>query len=138
MIRRSVIVLTAVLLAGCGMMGSKESERPMMATMPAHKVVQTSMGPVLASNRGMTLYTFANDTMPGVSMCNDACARNWPPLIALDDALSSGKWTVVQRADGLKQWAYSGKPLYGWSEDKKAGDTLGEGRLNGAWSVARP
>lgn len=139
MIRRPLLAVLAVLplLAACGMMGSKEPERP-MATMPAHKIVQTSLGPVIASNRGMTLYTFANDSMPGISICNDACARNWPPLIALEDAMPTGKWTVVQRSDGLKQWAYSGKPLYGWHEDKKAGDTLGDGRANGAWSVARP
>jgi predicted lipoprotein with Yx(FWY)xxD motif len=135
MIRRSLIVLAVTLpLFACG------DDKPMMKPVaePAHRVMETAAGRVLATNRGMTLYTFANDTVPGLSMCNDGCARNWPPLLALDDALPSGKWSVVQRSDGLKQWAYGGKPLYGWHEDKRPGDAAGEGRANGAWSIARP
>src|ERR1700742_1705219 len=84
------------LLAACG------NSTP-MATEPAYKIAATPSGEMLTSNRGMTLYVFANDTVPGISMCNDACAANWSPLIALDDARPAGKWTVVQRADGLKQ-----------------------------------
>jgi predicted lipoprotein with Yx(FWY)xxD motif len=117
--------------------------QPMPATArmmgpPAHKVMDTAIGKVLATNRGMTLYVSANDTMPGMSMCTDTCAANWPPLLALDDAMAIGHWTVVRRADGLKQWAYDGKPLYGWREDRQPGDTSGDGRLNGAWRAARP
>jgi predicted lipoprotein with Yx(FWY)xxD motif len=135
MIRRSLVILAATLpLFACG--GGSTAVKP--PAEPAHRIMETSAGRVLATNRGMTLYTFANDTVPGLSMCNDACARNWPPLLALDDALPSGKWSVVQRSDGLKQWAYGGKPLYGWHEDKRPGDATGEGRANGAWSAARP
>lgn len=121
----------ALLLAGCG--GGKP-----MVSEPAHKVVESSIGKVLATNRGMTLYTFAKDSSPTESMCNDRCAVNWPPLIALDDAKPSGKWTVLRRTDGMMQWAYGGKPLYGWHEDKKEGDTGGDGQADGAWKAARP
>ena len=134
MIRIAIILALAMPLLACG------GDKAMMArpNEPAHRVMETAAGRVLATNRGMTLYIFANDTMAGMSMCNDACARNWPPLLALDDALPAGKWSVVQRADGLKQWAYGGRPLYGWHEDKRPGDAMGDGRNNGAWSVARP
>src|SRR5690349_21612342 len=125
---RTVLILGLVtLLAACGgnapssTAPSSTSTMARKATEPAHKVVDTPAGRVLASNRGMTLYTFVQDTVAGISMCNDQCAANWPPLIALDDAMPSGRWTVVQRADGLKQWAYDGKPLYGWREDKRPG-----------------
>lgn len=137
MIRTALVLAMALPLLACG----SDKPMPMMATMPAepaHRIMETAAGKVLATNRGMTLYTFANDTMLGMSMCNDACARDWPPLIALDNALQTGKWTVVQRSDGLKQWAYGGKPLYGWHEDKVPGIARGDGRGNGAWSVARP
>jgi len=133
---RQISVAAAFLvlaLSGCG--GGNEGA---MATEPAHKIVDTSIGKVLATNRGMTLYTFAKDTTPGASSCNDRCAANWPPLIALDDAQPVGKWTVLSRGDGMKQWAYDGKPLYGWHEDKKEGDTGGDGQLDGAWKAARP
>jgi predicted lipoprotein with Yx(FWY)xxD motif len=128
---RSVVLaaLTGLLLAGCA--GT-------MPAAPAHKIVDTPMGKVLATNRGMTLYTFSGDNAPGVSACSDRCAVNSPPLIALDDAQPSGRWTIVQRSDGLKQWAYNGKPLYGWHDDKRLGDTLGDGQGNGAWKAARP
>ena len=43
----------------------------------------------------MTLYTFAKD-MPGVSNCNDNCAKNWPPLMAAVAARSgTGNGTAV-------------------------------------------
>ena len=127
---RAIMAIVLLALAACS------STR--MPAEPAHKVVDTTIGKILATNRGMTLYTFANDKAPGVSSCNDRCAASWPPLIALDDARAVGKWSVVQRADGMKQWAYDGKPLYGWHEDKRQGDTLGDGKLDGAWKAARP
>ena len=118
----------AVLLVGaCAMPGE-----------PQHKVMDTKLGPVLATSGGMTLYTFAKDTAPGKSACNGPCAHNWPPLMASADAQPTGKWTVITRDDGSKQWAYDGKPLYGWIRDKAPGDTTGNGFLNGAWKVATP
>ena len=59
---------------------------------------------ILADAKGMTLYTFAKD-QPGVSNCNDNCAKNWPPLMAAADAMPMGEWTIVTRADASKQWA---------------------------------
>src|SRR5262245_3350302 len=59
---------------------------PMIAPEPAHKVIDTAQGKVLATNRGMTLYIYAQDMMPGTSTCVDSCAASWPPLLALDDA----------------------------------------------------
>ena len=55
----------------------------------------------------------------------------------LVDAKDSGNWTVVVRDDGAKQWAYKGKPLYFWKDDKKAGDAEGDGR-NNVWHIAAP
>ncbi len=87
--------------------------------------------------KGMTLYTFDKDSS-GKSACNGPCATNWPPLLVADGAKASGDWSVITRDDGLKQWAYKGKPVYGWAKDMKPGDTTGDGFLNGAWHVARP
>ena len=36
------------------------------------------------------------------------------------------------------QWAYDGKPLYTFVMDKKAGDKTGDGKMDGAWKVAKP
>lgn len=87
-------------------------------------------------NKGMTLYTYAKDKA-GKSMCNADCAKNWPPLMATSADKSTGEWTVIKRDDGTMQWAYDGKPLYTFIMDKKAGDMNGEGKMDGAWKVAK-
>lgn len=102
------------------------------------KTGTTALGPVLVDAKGMTLYTFDRDATPGKSACNGPCATNWPPLAAAAGAAPAGDWTVITRDDGSKQWAYKGKPLYGWVRDQKPGDTTGDGFLNGAWHVAKP
>ena len=106
-------------------------------TMPA-KTGETALGTVMVDGKGMTLYTFAKDTMPGKSVCNGGCAKNWPPLMVPPGATAEGDWTIVSRDDGTKQWAYKGKPLYTWIKDQQPGDTTGDGFLNGAWHVAKP
>ncbi len=101
------------------------------ATPPAAK------NGMFVNAKGMTLYTFDKDT-PGKSACNGQCATNWPPMLVADGGKASGDWTIVMRDDGLKQWAYKGKPVYGWVKDAKPGDMTGDGFLNGAWHVAKP
>lgn len=54
-----------------------------------------------------------------------SCSQVWPPVLASDDAVEVGKWSLTERADGSKQWAYDGFPLYTSHLDKKAGDVLG-------------
>lgn len=98
--------------------------------------VDTGMGKVLAGENGMTLYTFTKDTS-GVSNCYDKCAENWPPLFAEEGAKADGNYSIIDRKDGKKQWAVSGKPLYFWVKDQKKGDTTGDG-VNNVWEVARP
>jgi predicted lipoprotein with Yx(FWY)xxD motif len=84
---------------------------------------------------GMTLYTFDKDAA-GKSNCYDKCAVNWPPLKADADAKAEGDWSVVERKDGSKMWAYKGTPLYTFIGDKKAGDVNGDGK-GGVWHVAK-
>ena len=92
---------------------------------------------MMVDHKGMALYTFAKDA-DGKSMCNDKCAANWPPLMAEGSDKAMGKWTVIKRDDGAMQWAYDGKPLYTFVMDKKAGDMTGDGKMDGAWKVAKP
>jgi predicted lipoprotein with Yx(FWY)xxD motif len=107
-------------------------------TAPA-KVADTSKGKALVDAKGMTLYVFDKDKdMPGKSACNGPCAENWPVLLASDSDKASGDWNVVTRDDGKKMWAYKGRPLYTWKNDKAPGDVDGDGKLNGAWHIAAP
>jgi predicted lipoprotein with Yx(FWY)xxD motif len=103
-------------------------------------VVSTDIGGkmVLTDAKGMTLYTFDKDS-PGVSNCYDEgdskCATNWPPLFAAADAAAEGDFTIVERKDGTKMWAYKGWPLYLWIKDAAPGDTTGDG-VGGVWHTA--
>ena len=103
---------------------------------PGVKVSTTSLGPTLVDAKGMTLYTWGNDTIPGKSACNGQCAANWIPLAAAADATPMGDWTIIARDDNTKQWAYKGKPLYTYKSDANAGEVNGNGR--GQWMAAKP
>lgn len=107
-----------------------------LAADPA-MVGDTAKGKALVDAKGMTLYTFDKDA-GAKSACNGQCAVNWPPLAAVKDAKAMGDYTVVTRDDGAMQWAYKGKPLYTFINDKKAGDAVGEGMANGTWHIAKP
>ena len=90
-------------------------------------------GGVLVDVNGMTLYTFDKDEA-GKSNCYDKCAVNWPPAAALAGDAAEGDFTLVERNDGSKQWAYKGMPLYLWIKDTKPGDKTGDG-VGGVWHV---
>lgn len=54
-----------------------------------------------------------------------SCKQMWPPALAAENAKPVGKWTVVQRRDGHRQWAYDGAALYTSVRDRHPGDVLG-------------
>ncbi len=84
---------------------------------------------------GHTLYVFDNDT-PGASSCiSTLCLSTWPPLIADDNADPQAPFTLIERDDGLAQWALRDKPLYFFAGDTAPGDVNGEG-VGGTWHVA--
>lgn len=109
------------------------------ATESPAKVEKTSTGTVLANKAGMTLYTFSKDKIDK-SECVGKCATAWPSFAAPANALSGGKWSIVTRPNGKKQWAYGGRPLYTFVKDKKPGQDKGNGivHFGGTWKVVRP
>lgn len=97
-------------------------------------------GTVLTDADGMTLYVFFEDT-EGQSMCYDACADNWPPLLtagdpAVDGDADEGLLGTLQRDDGAMQVTYDGQPLYRFTGDNAPGDVLGFGSGNVWYPVA--
>ena len=105
------------------------------SAMDPAKVMDSKAGKIWTDEKGMTLYTFDKDEA-GKSNCYDKCATNWPPLAAAADAAAMDEWTVVDRTDGTKMWAYDGHPLYTFIEDKAAGDINGDSK-GGVWHVAK-
>ena len=81
---------------------------------------------VLTNAQGLTLYWFVPDS-PTKSVCNGGCAGYWPPVKgpATLAAGVSGTLTTITRADGTKQAAYNGHPLYTYIGDSKPGQASG-------------
>jgi predicted lipoprotein with Yx(FWY)xxD motif len=129
---KRTIALTAVSVAL--VLGTSIASSQIVA--PA-KIADTAKGKALVDANGMTLYTFDRDDTPGKSNCGGKCAGNWPPFVAPANAVNMNDWTVIVRGDGSKQWAYKGKPLYRWMNDKQPGDIDGDGRFN-VWHIAVP
>jgi predicted lipoprotein with Yx(FWY)xxD motif len=99
------------------------------------KEQKTKLGMVLVSPSGMTMYTYDKD-QPGVSTCTGQCAEHWPPVKASANDKPSGEFAIIKRPDNTPQWAYDGKPLYLYADDKQAGDVAGDGKM-GAWHVVK-
>jgi predicted lipoprotein with Yx(FWY)xxD motif len=114
--------------------------------MPAGVTIRRhiELGNILATGHGATLYQRDRVTMQelhpfrvdhgspalgralGTATCDALCAKTWPPLAAPEDAISSGYWDVVSRADGTRQWSYKGFALYTYAADQP-GDIGGNG-----------
>ncbi len=54
-----------------------------------------------------------------------SCTDLWPPVLASADAEDVGEWTVLERSDGTRQWAYDEQPLYTSVRDSQPGDVFG-------------
>ncbi|MGE3336122.1 MAG: hypothetical protein AB7I36_21020 [Rhodospirillaceae bacterium] len=54
-----------------------------------------------------------------------SCLAIWPAVWAAADAKDTGKFTVLTRKDGRRQWAYDGYALYTSVLDHQPGDVLG-------------
>jgi len=59
-----------------------------------------------------------------------SCVQMWPPVLADASAKPVGKWTIVKREDGNRQWAFDGLPVYTSVLDARPGDVLGGERYD--------
>ena len=96
-----------------------------------------TLGNILTTFDGYTVYTFDNDT-GGTSACTGDCASIWPPLPSAGEPTGSdavtGTLGTITRDGGATQVTYEGKPLYMYSSDPSPGDTNGDG-VGGVWHV---
>ena len=111
-----------------------------VASRPAHAASssaatvdlgKSSLGRMLVTSRGRTLYLFEKDRN-GRSSCTGTCATYWPPLLTTGKphagtGVRAGLLGTVRRSDGKLQVTYKRHPLYTFALDKRAGQTKGEG-----------
>jgi predicted lipoprotein with Yx(FWY)xxD motif len=121
---------------------------------PAHKVMRTrtstttittktanqTLGKVLATSRGLSLYVFDGDSR-NKSTCSGACAKKWKPLLASGkvvaargSGVNARKLGTIKRSDGKRQVTYYHRPLYTYYRDKTKANLHGQGQMQfGAW-----
>ncbi len=108
---------------------------------PELNIAAGSLGDIVVDADGKVLYLFERDTQgDGMSVCNDACAASWPPLLVDEGATAvagagvTGSLGTATRDDGTTQVTLNGWPLYYFAGDSAAGDTNGQS-LNDVWWV---
>ena len=107
----------------------------------SHTVVttkQTSLGTILVTSSGQTLYLDVGDKT-GHFACTGACAAAWPVLATSGAPKAAGKAKASDlgtiKHGKVTQVTYKGHPLYTFTADTKATPVSGEG-VNGFFVVA--
>ncbi|MEX1008497.1 MAG: hypothetical protein WD271_11705 [Acidimicrobiia bacterium] len=102
------------------------------------KAATVSLGNIVVSSDGKTLYAFMPDGTGTTSMCTGGCAGTWPPLMA------SGQPVAGSGIDASKlskapsgQVTYGGHLLYNFSGDTAPGQTNGQA-LGNVWHIVAP
>lgn len=137
---------SGLVLAACGSSYSSSSTPPPVSKAPASntstlKVASTSLGNVVVTSQGMTVYTYDLDHQGAQSSaCTGGCAAAWPPVLAtgtptLDGV--TGTVGTIPGPDGGRQVTLNGWPLYTYAEDSAAGQVTGQGS-GGTWWVVSP
>jgi predicted lipoprotein with Yx(FWY)xxD motif len=121
----AALAALAIAVAGCGSGSSNGSGGS------SSNAASTSTAP--------TLYTFAKDSM-GKSNCTGECAQEWPPATAgakTPSGVNKQNLATIKRADGTRQLALGGRPLYTFTGDKQPGDQNGNGLndFGGVWTA---
>jgi len=124
--------LLAVLATGCSaaVAGYHAAAKPTASSSSSSAVKTATINgaTVLTNANGLTLYSFAPDTMT-TSNCNGTCAQLWPPVRGPVTAGPgvTGKLATITRADGAIQATYNGHPLYTYAADTAPGQANGNG-----------
>jgi predicted lipoprotein with Yx(FWY)xxD motif len=129
---RTAALAAALLCAACGAAAMNH----LMADdfVGKFKVMGTADAPFLASEKGMTLYTFAKD-VDGKPTCVGACAQQWPPVLVIAGDMAIAPFSFVARDDGTRQWAIENQPLYLFVRDTEPGQT--NGREVEGWATVK-
>lgn len=99
------------------------------------KEVPDAAGFVLVDRRDHTIYAVDNESAGEVASCSDRACRQWQPLRAPQLAGDIGEFSIVEREDGIRQWAYQGHSLYTYQGDLAPGYANGVG-VDPRWSAA--
>ena len=131
-----LLVVSSMAVIGVAVTASGQSAH----SSASHTVVttkQTSLGTILVTSSGQTLYLDVGDK-PGHWACTGMCATAWPVLSTSGAPKAAGKAKASDlgtiKHGKATQVTYAGHPLYTFTADSKGSPTSGEG-VNGFYVV---
>ena len=132
--RIMVVSISAGVLAMAGT-ALAESAHPASGTVVTTK--KTSLGTILVTGLGKTLYLDVHDKV-GHPACKGACLSIWPPLkasgkVTVSGSAKSADLGTIKISGGITQVTYNKHPLYTFVTAAKG--TSGEG-VNGFYVVS--
>jgi predicted lipoprotein with Yx(FWY)xxD motif len=144
--QRTHALLAAVLATatGASAVASAAQSNPPTARAGAAAKVQlrhTSLGSILVSSSGRTLYEFTRDHTNANSCVRiSGCSGTWPALQTsgrptAGPGVHSSLLSTIRLSGGRTQVTYAGHPLYLYSGDSGPGETsyVGESAFGGRW-----
>jgi len=141
-----LLIILPLVIAACSSSTTQTPASPVPAK--GSETVQIAkdptLGEILVTSDGKTLYTNTVDT-PGALKCTTiACTGFWPPYTIASQPTAGegllGALGTITRPDGSMQVTYNNQPLYTFYEDKQPGDAAGNGftDFGGTWHVVAP
>jgi predicted lipoprotein with Yx(FWY)xxD motif len=129
-------VLTGATLVLAGPAATAGATSSHVQTIHISTAKVPSVGTVLTTGTGLTLYRFTQDPA-GSATCTGACAKVWPPLLASKGAHIAGPkgmkgLSLIKVTGGHFQVAFHHVALYRFTGDKKKGQAKGQG-VESAW-----
>jgi predicted lipoprotein with Yx(FWY)xxD motif len=144
--KRSTLLLTAVLAiaASTSALASSGAGRSMAHASRAARIQvrHTSVGAILVSSSGETLYEFTRDHGHNSCVKISGCAESWPALTtsgrpSAGSGVRASLLSTVKIPGGRQQVTYAGHPLYLYSGSGGPGDTsyVGVSAFGGSWDA---
>lgn len=103
------------------------------------QIVDTEFGQALGDAGGFLLYQFDGDERDA-SVCIEKCIQTWLPQPVGDALVAQGLEPTLlsgfERADGIVQASWNGRPLYRFAGDNEPGETKGVGTAGRWWLIA--
>jgi predicted lipoprotein with Yx(FWY)xxD motif len=91
---------------------------------PGFVVETTALGRMILTTGGMSILAYDKDTATKVA-CTGQCEQIFVPMLTPASAAPSGEWGTIERAPGVKQWTFLGKPLYRHAPDIRRQSLVG-------------
>jgi predicted lipoprotein with Yx(FWY)xxD motif len=128
-----VVAAVAVLIAAVAAHSSSHGGKQVV------KTARVAGKTILVNRQGHTLYTLSAERRGRFICTTRFCLSLWKPLVVAPGTKPAGARSLgtVKRPDGRRQVTYRGGPLYTFVQDKKSGDTSGDGFKDvGVWHPA--